>query len=260
MASKVKCGIYVIEQIDCQNYYIGSSKSVHSRWSKHRLLLRSGKHHSPYLQNAWTKYDEATFRFWIIEECEPSELLAKEQEYIDNLNPVFNVCPLARSRAGSKYTLEQLLRHKAIHSARAALITHCPRGHEYTEENTYRNSKNDRICRACNALRVSAIYEAETPEQREARRLRAARYAERTRERRLVQQQEYMAAHKEEKRAYDIAHRARTNELRKQRRATMTPEQRASQLEQKRQSYLRHHDKNLMKMRERYARRIIASL
>ncbi len=28
--------------------------------------------------------------------------------------------------------------------------THCPRGHEYTLENTWRNGKGERFCRACN--------------------------------------------------------------------------------------------------------------
>lgn len=31
--------------------------------------------------------------------------------------------------------------------------THCPRGHEYNEKNTYHNGKGDRICRECNRLR-----------------------------------------------------------------------------------------------------------
>ncbi len=32
--------------------------------------------------------------------------------------------------------------------------THCPRGHEYSGENLHINSKGERLCRACNRIRV----------------------------------------------------------------------------------------------------------
>lgn len=35
-----------------------------------------------------------------------------------------------------------------------AVKTHCPKGHEYTEENTYRNPQGRRWCRACSRLNL----------------------------------------------------------------------------------------------------------
>jgi hypothetical protein len=35
------------------------------------------------------------------------------------------------------------------HAARNAAKTHCPKGHEYTDENTQRKSNGSRICRTC---------------------------------------------------------------------------------------------------------------
>lgn len=37
--------------------------------------------------------------------------------------------------------------------------THCPKGHEYTPENTMRQPNGCRNCRACNAIRCLAYYE-----------------------------------------------------------------------------------------------------
>jgi hypothetical protein len=34
--------------------------------------------------------------------------------------------------------------------------THCPQGHAYTEENTYRDKNGYRLCRTCNAMHVAA--------------------------------------------------------------------------------------------------------
>jgi hypothetical protein len=41
---------------------------------------------------------------------------------------------------------------------RCQKITHCPKGHEYTKENTLINSKNQRVCRSCNKKRVLENY------------------------------------------------------------------------------------------------------
>lgn len=40
----------------------------------------------------------------------------------------------------------------------AAAVTHCPRGHAYTESNTYRRNRGSRDCRACNRDRANARY------------------------------------------------------------------------------------------------------
>lgn len=179
-----RSGVYVIEQVGTDRCYVGSSRNMRTRWAAHRKLLGRGRHHSSYLQHAWSKHGEAAFRFGVLREVDPPALLIVEQEYIDRLKPAFNLCPLARSRLGSRQREEVRAKVAAIVRARAARITHCPRGHAYDEANTYINAKGKRICRACSALRVSASYAAETPEQREARRVRVSAYAGRGRARR----------------------------------------------------------------------------
>jgi group I intron endonuclease len=200
MSSKQKCGVYVIEQIGIDRYYIGSSKAIRNRWYVHRRLLRRGEHHSVFLQNAWNKHGEDSFSFRILEECKPEELESREQQYIDSFSPVFNAVMKIKSR-----TLRPEILEKRNASVRAyhEKITHCPHGHPYDMENTYRNKKGDRICRECNAERVSRIYASETPEQREVRRQKVKASYEANKTERIAKMREYMASRKDQKREYD---------------------------------------------------------
>ncbi|WP_415925441.1 HNH endonuclease [Streptomyces sp. ME19-01-6] len=57
----------------------------------------------------------------------------------------------------------------AVNKARAAEAkTHCPSGHPYTEENTYRSPKGARVCRTCR----SATQRADKDRRKEQRRAR----------------------------------------------------------------------------------------
>lgn len=53
--------------------------------------------------------------------------------------------------------------------------THCPKGHEYTPENTGRGSSGGRTCLACKMARYYQNHEAEKEKMRERARLRRAR-------------------------------------------------------------------------------------
>ncbi len=244
MASK-KCGVY---QITCRpngRVYVGSSVQIYVRWAEHRRRLRRGDHHSRRMQGAWDKYGEESFRFSVLEECPKDQLEKREQFYLDSLKPAFNVITDIAGRSSP----EIIAKRAAALRARAALITHCPKGHAYDEANTMIH-QGKRVCRKCNAERVSAIYASETHEERERRRERAAVQA--TREKDRADRLAYTVSHRAEKRAYDKARRAISTAQKRERRANETPEQREHRLRLKRESYERHREASIAKMRERY--------
>jgi group I intron endonuclease len=122
-------GIYAITCLPTGKRYIGSAINIRKRWNQHRLALRKGKHHSRYLQRAWSKYGEGQFKFSVLEYVEATQdmdpedakhyLLALEQIHIDAFDVVsedygFNLTPIAGSVLGVKHTDEV----KAANSAK----------------------------------------------------------------------------------------------------------------------------------------------
>jgi group I intron endonuclease len=101
-----KSGIYKIVNIENNKIYIGSSKNLTTRWYKHSYHLKKGNHHCKHLQYSYNKYGKGSFTFDIIEECDISNLIVREQFYIDSLSPEYNTCQVAGTTAGRKLTEE----------------------------------------------------------------------------------------------------------------------------------------------------------
>jgi len=75
-------GIYAIRNVGDSKLYIGSSNNLPVRWRAHRNELRRDCHRNKYLQNAWNKYGEVSFEFYVLERCDESALLAREDYYL----------------------------------------------------------------------------------------------------------------------------------------------------------------------------------
>lgn len=98
--SKIISGIYAIVNNVNGNRYIGSSENVYKRWGQHVRRLENKNHHSRHLQHAWDKYGADNFHFELLESCDVTSLIEKEQAYLDSERPVYNVSPTAGRTAG----------------------------------------------------------------------------------------------------------------------------------------------------------------
>ena len=88
---KNKSGIYKIYSI-FGGFYIGSSVNLYTRLCDHQRKLFSATHYNRGgLQYNFDKYGPEALDYEILEFCVKTELLQKEQHYIDTLNPDFNI-------------------------------------------------------------------------------------------------------------------------------------------------------------------------
>lgn len=108
-------GIYRILNLVNNKQYIGSSKNIKIRIRTHFYKLRKNSHESAKLQNAVNKYGLDNFKFETVEECLPDQCLEREQWYLDNWRPEYNIRSLASSNLGFKHSLETKLKIKLGH-------------------------------------------------------------------------------------------------------------------------------------------------
>lgn len=114
----MKSGIYKIRNISNDECYIGSAVNFNKRWQLHLYELNNNCHHSLHMQRAWNKYSQKSFRFEIIEKCEKTVLIEREQYYLDYLKPEYNICRQAKTRLGLKCSKETRKRMSIAHTGK----------------------------------------------------------------------------------------------------------------------------------------------
>lgn len=103
---KMKSGVYQIRNLNNSKRYVGSAVTIRTRWNEHRHELSTKQHHSPKLQNAWTKHSASAFVFEVLLYCDPENCLMYEQIALDHYKPEYNICKNAGSPIGYKHTKE----------------------------------------------------------------------------------------------------------------------------------------------------------
>jgi len=117
--NKKKSGIYRWTNITTGSSYVGSAIDLSRRFTNYyslAFLKRELNKGNSLIYKALLKYDYYNFQLDILEYCDPSILIEREQYYLDMLNPKYNLLAKAGSSTGfihSEATLE-LIRVAAL--------------------------------------------------------------------------------------------------------------------------------------------------
>lgn len=118
--NKSKAGIYCWIHIESGKKYVGSSVDLYRRFMQYyniKYITRASK--SSLICRALLKYGYSSFYLDILEYCDPSEIIKREQYYIDTLKPEYNILKVAGSLFGYKHTVESLQKMSEIASNRS---------------------------------------------------------------------------------------------------------------------------------------------
>jgi hypothetical protein len=80
----------------------------------HRSQLLHNNHSNVILQNHVNKYSVDDLVFALLEECPREQLIIREQLYLDFMQPYFNICLTAGSRAGIRHGFLTKLKIQAV--------------------------------------------------------------------------------------------------------------------------------------------------
>jgi len=125
-----RSGIYKIYCEISRKAYIGSSVNVRKRRDQHLHHLRKNKHPNGHLQSAYNKYGEDNFSWSLVLECDPEQLLVKEEEQIKEHNSFkegYNLIETpTTNRLGCKHTEEAKRKMSIARRRREKFRTHDP--------------------------------------------------------------------------------------------------------------------------------------
>lgn len=107
----MEAGVYLISNNVNGKCYVGSTIHLSRRRLEHFSSLANNKHPNKHLQNAYNKYGVEVFEFEVLETIIIDDnikkaLLSREQFWIDNLKPEYNILPVAGSSLGYRHTEE----------------------------------------------------------------------------------------------------------------------------------------------------------
>lgn len=83
-------GIYCIENTVNGKKYIGMAQDIAGRWRSHKCELKNNVHGNSYLQHAWNKYGEQSFKFYVLENVSKKDLPSAEIKWISRLGTFGN--------------------------------------------------------------------------------------------------------------------------------------------------------------------------
>ena len=101
-----KSGIYMLTNKLTNYIYIGQSSDISKRLKNYFNLSYLKSKDSFIINKALIKYGYSNFSVTILEYCDKSNLLVREQYYFDKLNPQYNILKIAGSSLNYKHSEE----------------------------------------------------------------------------------------------------------------------------------------------------------
>jgi len=125
-ANQEKTGIYRWTHKESGKSYIGSAINLSRRFRSYYsigYLLKEISNNNSMIYKALIKYGYLSFKLDILEYCDASILIKREQYYLDNLNPMYNILKSAGSLLDkgfkhNKATIEVICASKLGHNHR----------------------------------------------------------------------------------------------------------------------------------------------
>jgi len=110
--NKGKSGIYMLTNKLTNDIYIGQSADISKRFKNYFNFSYIKSKDSFIISRALLKYGYSNFSVTILEYCDKSNLIVREQYYFNKLNPQYNILKIAGSSTGFKHSPETLLKFK----------------------------------------------------------------------------------------------------------------------------------------------------
>jgi group I intron endonuclease len=99
--------IYAIVNQQTRDMYVGSAVAVNRRWNTHRRDLARQSHYNTRLQRAYDKYGKDAFDWEVVQFVgDKTQLITREQFWMDFFKPAYNGRPIANSPLGTKASVE----------------------------------------------------------------------------------------------------------------------------------------------------------
>lgn len=102
--NKDRSGIYMLTNKLTNDIYIGQSKNISNRFKNYFNISYIKSKKGFIINRALIKYGYSNFSLTILEYCDKSNLLIREQYYFDKLNPQYNILKTAGSSQGFKHS------------------------------------------------------------------------------------------------------------------------------------------------------------
>ena len=105
--NKNRIGVYVWKNKFTGEKYVGSSLNLSQRFIKYfsiSTLKRETLRNNSRIDRAIFKYEIQNFTLEIMEYCDLNIIIEREQFYLDNIKPIYNILAIAGSRVEFKHS------------------------------------------------------------------------------------------------------------------------------------------------------------